>query len=108
VKNIAFHPAALKEIQKFPVTVKKELGKALLELQYNAKLSMPLSRPMSSVSRGVEELRLKDASGVYRVFYLTRLEDKVLVFHAFKKKTQKTPKQEIETGRKRLKELLDG
>lgn len=108
MKKVVFHPAALREIQEFPVSIKKELGKALLEIQYGVRLSMPLSRPMASIDRGVEELRLKCASGIYRAFYLTRLEDKVLVFHAFKKKTQKTPKQEIETGQKRLKELKDG
>jgi len=32
----------------------------------------------------------------------------VLVFHAFAKKTQRTPPQEIELARKRLKELLNG
>ena len=34
------------------------------------KLSMPLSRPMPSVGKGVHELRLKDASGVYRLIYV--------------------------------------
>lgn len=41
------------------------------------------------------------------MFYLARLADEVLVFHAFVKKTEKTPKNEIDAGKKRLKELLD-
>jgi phage-related protein len=68
---------------------------------------MPLSKSMPSVGKGVEELRVKDSSGAYRVFYYARLHDRVLVFHAFQKKTEKTPKHEIEIGKKRLKELLD-
>ena len=68
---------------------------------------MPLSKSMPSVGKGAEELRVKDSSGAYRVFYYTRLHDRVLVFHAFQKKTKKTPKHEIEIGKKRLKELLD-
>lgn len=31
----------------------------------------------------------------------------ILVFHAFKKKSEKTPKNEIETARKRLKVFLE-
>ncbi len=67
---------------------------------------MPLSRPMSSVAAGVEELRLRDRSGIYRVFYYTKLFDSVLIFHAFVKKTQKTPPDEIGSAQKRLKEML--
>jgi len=48
-----------------------------------------------------------DRSGAYRVFYCTRLADSVLIFHAFAKKTQKTPPHEIALAQKRLKEMLD-
>ena len=67
---------------------------------------MPLSRPMPSVAPGVEELRIKDRSGAYRVFYFIKLETAVLIFHAFQKKTAKTPPHEIELARKRIKEML--
>ena len=67
---------------------------------------MPLSRPMPSIAPGVEELRVKDRSGAYRAFYFTRLADMVLIFHAFEKKTARTPPHEIELARKRLKEML--
>jgi phage-related protein len=66
-----------------------------------------LSRPITSVASGVEELLVRDRSGAYRVFYYTKLADSVLIFHAFVKKTQKTPPQEIALGQKRLKEMLD-
>jgi len=76
-------------------------------LQKGEKLSMPLSRPMSSVASGVQELRVRDRTGAYRVFYYIRVADFVLIFHAFAKKTQKTPTHEIALAQKRLKELLD-
>lgn len=62
---------------------------------------------MPTVARGVEELRIKDHSGAYRVFYYTRLADSVLIFHAFHKKTRKTPPHEVALAQKRLKEILD-
>ena len=49
---------------------------------------------------------MKDHSGAYRVFYYARLRDRVLVFHAFKKKTQQTPQREIELGQKRYEEII--
>ena len=58
------------------------------------------------MAAGVEELRIKDRSGAYRVFYLIKLETAVLIFHAFQKKTTKTPLHEIELARTRLKEML--
>jgi phage-related protein len=70
------------------------------------KLSMPNSRPISTVAAGVCELRVRSEDGIYRVFYYTAAPRGVLVFHAFIKKTQRTPPLEIELGRKRLKELL--
>ena len=61
---------------------------------------------MKSVGQGCHELRVKGKDGAYRAFYFTKVRDKLLIFHAFKKKTQKTPKKEIEQGKKSLKEML--
>ena len=62
---------------------------------------------MAEVAAGVSELRIQDDDGIYRVFYYTASTPGVLVFHAFVKKTQRTPPHEIELARKHLKELLD-
>ena len=56
---------------------------------------------MKDIGKDVEEIRIKDTSGIYRIFYFTRLQNAILIFHAFKKKTQKTPKREIDLGRNR-------
>lgn len=107
MKKVEFHPKALATLRDFPEEVRRELGQAIFELQKGNHLSMPLAKPMASIEKGVEELRVKDASGAFRVFYFTRLSDRVLIFHAFQKKTQQTPKHEIELGRKRFKELYN-
>ena len=107
MKSAVFHPKARDSIREFPEDVRREFGKVIFDLQKGEKLSMPLSRPMSSVAAGVEELRVRDRSGAYRVFYYTKLADAVLIFHAFTKKSQKTPLDEIAIGQKRLKEMLE-
>jgi phage-related protein len=83
------------------------LGKDLFRLQMGERIAMPASRPMPLVGAGVSELRVKDAHGAFRVFYYLASPKGVLVFHAFDKKTQRTPPLEIELARKRLRELLD-
>jgi phage-related protein len=106
VKAAIFHPAAIVAIRSFPADVRRELGKAIFELQKGVALGMPLSRPMPSVAPGVEELRIRDRSGIYRTLCYSRSPRGVLVIHAFIKKTQTTSKQDVDLGRKRLRELL--
>jgi phage-related protein len=87
VKPALFHPKARAVLRSFPEDVRREIGKAIFDLQKGAKLSMPLARPMPSVAAGVEELRMRDRSGAYRVFYFIKLETAVMIFHAFQNKT---------------------
>ena len=107
MKPALFHPQAREVIKTFPEAMRKELGKAILDLQKGHTLGMPLSRPMPTVASGVEELRMRDRTGIYRTFYFTKSLRGILLFHAFVKKTQKTSLHDIELGRKRLKEMLD-
>jgi phage-related protein len=107
MKPALFHPKVRAILRTFPEEVRRELGKAIFDLQKGAILGMPLSKPIPSVGRGVDELRIKDRSGVFRVFYLSKRANAVLVFHAFQKKTQKTLQRDIELGQKRLEEMLD-
>jgi phage-related protein len=107
VKLAIFHPAARAAIRLFPEEIRRELGKAIFDLQNGAVLAMPLSRSMPSVHAGVSELRIRDRSGIYRVFYYHQSSRGVLVFHGFMKKTHTTPKREMDLAKRRLKELLD-
>lgn len=106
MKTAKFHPAVKPILRDFPEDIRREIGKAIFELQQGAKLTMPLARAMPEIGSNVHEIRVKDRSGAYRVFYLTVSNDGVYVFHAFKKTTQATPKREIELGKKRLREIL--
>lgn len=106
-QSILWHPAARRVIVGFPEGVRKEVGYLLFRLQLGESLSMPVVRSMKSVAVGVSEIRVRGPDGSYRVFYLVKSAHGVLVFHAFKKKTEQTPVAEIQLGRRRLKELLD-
>lgn len=58
---------------------------------------------MPTIAPGVREIRIREACGAFRIVYLATLEDRVLVLHAFQKKTQATPKKDIELASQRLK-----
>ncbi len=107
LKQVLFHPKAIEEIRSFPASVKQELGKLIHDLQTGEILSMPVSRPMPGVASGVSELRIRDATGAYRAFYIAKTKAGIVVFHAFVKKTQQTPEREIKLGQKRLKEMTE-
>ena len=94
-----------KEIAEFPDEIREDLADALARLDDGLMLSMPLSRPMPSVGRGVHELRFKDRSGIYRVFYLLMRQSEIWLVHAFQKKTQKTPQKNLDLAKKRMKEI---
>jgi phage-related protein len=57
---------------------------------------------MPSIGKGVEEIRVWDDSGTYRVIYTARIEAAVMVLHAFQKKTRTTSREDIELARSRL------
>ena len=91
-----------KEILGFPLVVREELADALARLDEGHTLSMPLSRPMPVIGKGVHELRFRDRSGVDRVIYVLLGASKIWLLHAFTKKTDQTSPRNIELARKRL------
>ena len=106
MKAIRVHKAAAKEIGNLSVVLRVRIAELLDLVAHGESLGLPMSRPMPSIATGVHELRIKDSSGQYRVFYYTKVQSEILVFHCFKKKTQATPKKEMDLAKKRLKELL--
>lgn len=60
---------------------------------------------MPSVGPGVREIRIRQASGAYRIIYLTTIGDAVHVLHAFQKKTRATALREIDLAKARLRQI---
>ena len=72
---------------------------------YGPDLGMPHTRAMSD---GLFELRLKAAEGIARVFYCTLVGRRITMLHQFTKKSDKTPRKELEIARRRMKEIKNG
>lgn len=106
MKPICFLGDALKCLRQFPEDARHDAGYQLDQVQRGKQ---PADfKPMPSVGKGVEELRVWDDSGTYRVIYLARLKDAVYVLHAFQKKTQVTSKHDLEIAKSRYAELIRG
>ncbi len=87
-----------------PKSARDDLGFQLYLLQLGKQ---PTDfKPMPSVGAGVEEIRVRDASGAYRAIYTVRLADGIHVLHVFQKKAQATSRPDIELSSKRYAALL--
>jgi phage-related protein len=74
----------------FSKTARIETGFLLRRLQQGEKLSMPQSRPMSSIAASCHELRVNDEGRTWRLMYRLNV-DAILILAVFAKKTEKTP-----------------
>lgn len=100
-----FHERVLLEIESWPVDVLADYAR-LVELlaEHGTSLRLPHSRAFGD---GLFELRPKGRSGIGRAFYCFLVGKRVIVLHAFIKKTQQTPERELKLARRRLKEVRD-
>lgn len=73
-----------------------------LMLEFGGDLGMPHTRSMSN---GLFELRVKGKEGIARVFYCTKVGKRIIMLHAFVKKTEKTPAKELRKAQQRLSEV---
>jgi len=73
----------------------------LLE-EFGLDLRMPHSRAMGG---GLFELRPRGREGIARVFYCMKVGKRIIMLHSFIKKTQETPKRELDIARRRQKEI---
>ena len=103
-KTLVFLGSSLDDLRGFPPPARREAG---LELRAVQQGEMPGDfKPMPTVGRGVYEIRIRSEGRAHRVFYVAKFEEAVYVLHAFEKKTQKTPKRDLDIARRRYGELL--
>lgn len=101
-----FHERVLAEIQSWPVDVLADYAR-LVELlaDHGPDLRLPHSR---SLGEGLFELRPRGRSGIGRAFYCFVVARRVVVVHAFIKKSRQTPDKELKLARRRFKEIFNG
>ena len=103
LKPIEFAGDSLARLREFPVSARRTAGYQLDRVQRG--LEPDDWRPIPTIGRSVHEIRIRDLSGAFRVIYLATLADRVVVLHAFQKKTQRTTKHELDLAAKRLRDV---
>lgn len=104
MKNVDFRGSSLADLRDFPQPMRREVGYQIDQVQHG--LDPDDWKPMNTIGAGVKEVRMRDDSGIYRVFYVAKFGNTVYVLHCFKKKSPKTSKLDKDIGIKRYKELL--
>ncbi len=65
MKEVEFLGDSLKVISNFPKSARQDAGRQLAKAQMG---NLPdSSKPMTDIGKGVEEIRVRDESGIYRV-----------------------------------------
>ncbi len=106
MKPVRFLGDSLKRVREFPEDAKHDAGYQLDKVQRGKQPDD--FKPMPSIGKGVEEIRVQDDTDIYRIIYTARIPEAVYVLHAFQKKTQTTSKQDIEIAKQRYTELTGG
>ncbi len=102
-KPVTWLGSSLEDIRRFPEDVRRSAGYQLRRVQEG--LQPNDWKPVPDVGTGVQEIRLR-TGGEHRVFYVARFAEAVYVLHGFEKKTQKTPKRDLELARARYRDLI--
>ena len=93
----------MERLREFPEDARHDAG---YQLEIVQRGQQPDDfKPMPTIGRGVEEIRVRNDSGSYRVIYTARLADAVYVLHAFQKKTQATSKRDLDIAKERFAKL---
>jgi phage-related protein len=102
MKALKFVGSSFGDLRSCPVDARRTAGFELRAIQNGFEPSDWKS--MSVVGPGVTEIRIH-VSGEWRVIYIVRRSDAIYVLHAFRKKSQKTNKNDIALARMRLKQI---
>lgn len=92
-KPIHWVGSTLDDVRSLPDNIKRELG---FELDLVQQGLQPRDfKPMQNLGVGIMEIRVRDISGAFRLVYVAKFRNAIYCLHAFQKKTQKTPQQDI-------------
>jgi len=98
-----FNEKVEEQTLRFPIGILANLLHVLELIEdFGPDLGKPHTAPMG---KGLFEIRAKGKEGIGSSLFCTRKGKEIIILHSFVKKTQRTPKKELELARKRMKEL---
>jgi phage-related protein len=104
VKPVHFVGSSREDLQDLSDDARETAGHQLFKVQQGKEPDDWKSMP--AVGPGVNEIRVRDESGGYRVLYLAKFEEAVYVLHVFEKRSQKTLNSDIRLAKGRYADLV--
>ena len=104
-KEIRWVGFSYSDLRAFPREARKQAGFQLGKVQ--AGLDPTDWKPFDDMGPGTKEIRIKDASGIFRVLYVAKFEEAVYVLHCFQKKSQVTSKRDKEIATARYRAVIN-
>src|SRR3569832_2045680 len=100
-KPLQFMGTSHDDLKAFPDQARREAG---FNLDFVQRDFDPENwKPMKSIGAGVNEIRIREASGACRVIYLASRPEAIYVLHCFQKKSEKTSQRELNLAKTRFK-----
>src|SRR3954453_11533746 len=92
------------DLRSFPKESRQRAGAELYRVQLGLQ---PLDfKPLNTVGAGVYEIRVHTRTAP-RLIYVAQFAEAVYVLHVFQKRSQKTPRSELELARRRFAQLIE-
>lgn len=104
MKPVHFVGTSREDLRELPDSAQETAGFQLFKVQQGKEPDD--WKPMPSIGAGVQEIRVRDERGAYRVFYVAKFEEAVYVLHVFQKRSQKTAQPDLDLGKSRYADLL--
>ena len=92
------------EIEAIPVDLRARLVRTVNLIEAVGLQNLPHDM-VKHLEGKIWEIRVKGQSGISRALYVTATGQRVVIVRVFVKKTQKTPRHELELARERAKEV---
>ena len=104
MKSVHFVGTSRDDLRQFPDSAQETAGFQLFKVQQGK--APDDWKPMPTVGPGVQEIRVRDERGAFRVFYVAKFEEAVYVLHVFQKRSQKTAHADRGLGKSRYVDLM--
>ena len=107
-RPVSWIKAARKDFEEFPADVQEDMLNALTIAAEGGKSDN--AKPFKGIDGGVFEIAIRYRGDAFRVIYAVKIGEFIWVIHAFQKKSKKgikTPQEEVDLVRERLKRLQE-
>lgn len=108
MKAYFYNKRVEKDFRKLPSDIRAHFSLTLQLMEHHKTWNLGLPHVRHLANTKLYEIRMSGKSGIARAIFVSFEEGEIIVFNVFVKKSQKTPRKEIDLSIKRLKEYENG